>query len=82
MKIIDRDKNKQERTNAEFYEVTLLLCKQGEICQNLRVTFPTSIGYIEHIKCLQVLFGTQANSKREQWLICACNGSQQFCLHN
>lgn len=41
VKIIDRDKNKQERTNAEFYEVTLLLCKQGEICQNLRV--PLSI---------------------------------------
>lgn len=25
--IIERDKNKQERTNVEFYEVTLLLCK-------------------------------------------------------
>lgn len=29
-KIIERDKNKQERTNVEFYEVALLLCKQGE----------------------------------------------------
>ena len=81
VKIIERDKNKQERTNVEFYEVALSLCKQGEICQNLRVTFPTSTEF-ERIKCLQVLFGTEASSKTEQWLICTCNGSQQFGLHN
>lgn len=40
VKIIDRDKNKQQRTNAEFYEVVLFLCKRGEISQNPRVTFP------------------------------------------
>lgn len=41
MKIIDRDKNKQQRTNAEFYEVVVpSLCKRGEISQNPRVAFP------------------------------------------
>lgn len=41
MEIIERAKNKLERTNVEFYGVALSLCKHTEICQP--TYFPVSI---------------------------------------
>lgn len=79
MKIIERDENKQERTNVGFYEVALCsrCANRVKHARASRVTFGTSFES-EHIKRLQVLFGTPASSKREQWLVCTRNGSQQF----
>lgn len=58
----------------EFYEVLLLLCKQGEICQNLRGTF-----LLQHIKSVPALH-TQVRKTENNGSFAPIMAWSRFCF--